>query len=133
MMSKLWWGHKGNDAKIAWMHWSKLRRAKEKGGLGFRDIELFNLALLAKQGWRPLQQPDSLVAQIFKEKYYPNCSFLESNLGRQPSYAWHGIAFAIPNHFLRRSLCGVLGMGHQSKSRVTDGYQFRELTRFFLQ
>jgi ribonuclease HI len=91
MMSKFWWGHKGNDARIAWMNWSKMGRAKEKGGLGFRDIELFNMALLAKQGWRLLQQPNSLVAQIFKEKYYPNGSFLDSNLGRQPSYAWRSI------------------------------------------
>jgi hypothetical protein len=91
MMSKFWWGHKGNDTRIAWMPWSKMERAKEKGGLGFRDIEPFNLALIAKQGWRLLQQPDSLVAKVFKEKYFPNCSFLDSNLGSQPSYAWHSI------------------------------------------
>jgi hypothetical protein len=96
MMSKFWWGHKGNDARIAWMSWSKMGRAKEKGGLGFRDIELFNLALLAKQGWRLLQQPDSLVAKVFKEKYFPNCSFLDSNLGSQPSYAWRSIYNAKP-------------------------------------
>jgi hypothetical protein len=59
--------------------------------LGFRDIELFNLALLAKQGWRLLEHLDSLVAKIFKEKYYPHGSFLESSLGRQPSYAWRSI------------------------------------------
>ena len=65
MMSKFWWGHKGNDKRIAWMSWSKMGKGKERGGLGFRDLESFNLALLAKQEWRLLQNPDSLVAKIF--------------------------------------------------------------------
>jgi hypothetical protein len=79
MMSRFWWGHKGNDAWIAWMSWSKIWRAKERGGLGYLDLEMFNLALFAKQGWRLLQRPDTLVATIFREKYFPNGSFLYSN------------------------------------------------------
>jgi hypothetical protein len=91
MMSKFWWGHKGNDARIAWRSWTKLGKTKTKGGLGYRDLENFNLALLAKQGWRLLQNPQSLVARIFKDKYHPGCSFLESDLGNRPSYAWRSI------------------------------------------
>jgi hypothetical protein len=91
MMSKFWWGHKGNDARIAWMSWAKLGRTKAKGGLGYRDLENFNLALLAKQGWRLIQNPQSLVARIIKEKYHPDCSFLDSELGNRPSYAWRSI------------------------------------------
>jgi hypothetical protein len=63
------------------MNWSKMGRGKENGGLGFHDLESFNLALLAKQGWQLLQYSDTLVAKIFWEKYYPNETFLESNLG----------------------------------------------------
>jgi hypothetical protein len=91
MMSKFWWGHKENDTKMVWMSWAKLGRAKESGGMGFRDLECFNLALLAKQGWRLIHNSDSLVSQIFREKYYPNASFQTSNLGRRPSYAWRSI------------------------------------------
>jgi hypothetical protein len=96
MMSKFWWGHKGYDVRVAWLNWSKMGRAKEKDGLGFRDIELFNLALLGKQGWRLVQHLESLMEKVFKEKYYPNGSFLESNMGRQPSYAWRNICNAKP-------------------------------------
>jgi hypothetical protein len=91
MMSKFWWGHKGNDARIPWMSWRKLGRTKVNGGLGYRDLENFNSALLAKQGWRFLQNPQSLVARIFKEKYFPGCSFMDSVLGNRPSYAWRSI------------------------------------------
>jgi hypothetical protein len=52
--------------------------AKLEGGLGFRDLVLFNKALLAKQGWPLLQNPDSLTAKIFEAKYYENSSFLEA-------------------------------------------------------
>jgi ribonuclease HI len=113
MMSKFWWGHKGNDSRVAWMKWSKMGRAKENGGLGFRDLEVFNLALLAKQGWRLIQYPDSLVARIFKEKYYPNGSFLDSNLGRRPSYAWRSIYNA--KHLLTKGLVWRVGDGTSIK------------------
>jgi hypothetical protein len=48
MMAKFWWGHKGSDARIAWMSWERMGRAKVKGGMGYRDLENFNMALLAK-------------------------------------------------------------------------------------
>lgn len=64
--------------------------------MGYRDLEMFNLALLAKQGWRLLQRPDTLAATIFQEKYFPNGSFLDSNLGRKPSYVWRSIWNAKP-------------------------------------
>ena len=75
MMSKLWWGNKDNVSKIAWMSWERMRRAKKKSGLGYRDFGSFNLALLAKQGWRLIQYQNSLVEWIYKEKYYPSSTF----------------------------------------------------------
>lgn len=61
------------------------------GGLGFKDFELFNLAMLAKQAWRLLQDPDSLSARILKSIYYPSCSILEASLGNHPSQIWRAI------------------------------------------
>lgn len=87
MMTRFWWGRKENLSRTAWLSWKKLSLAKSKRGVGCRDLKAFNLALLAKQGWRFLQQPQSLVARIFQEKYCRGGSFLEVNLGRRPSYA----------------------------------------------
>jgi hypothetical protein len=39
--------------------------------MGFRELECFNKAHLPKLMWGLVQHPDSLVAQIIKEKYYP--------------------------------------------------------------
>jgi hypothetical protein len=96
MMSQFWWGHKENGKKIAWMNWGKMGRSKDIRGLGYCDLECFNLALLAKQGWRLSQNPNSLVVQTFKEKYNRDCPFMEALLGRNPSYAWRSIWNAKP-------------------------------------
>ena len=86
MMSDFWWGNNARKRKIHWLSWNKMCRLKEQGGLGFRDLEAFNLAPLAKQGWRLLQEPDSLCAQILKNKYYHNSNFLRAKIGSNPSF-----------------------------------------------
>jgi hypothetical protein len=64
---------------------------KEHGGLGFRHMYSFNLAMLGKQGWKVLTNHDTILYKVFKAKYYPRERFLEANLGHNPSYIWRSI------------------------------------------
>jgi len=64
---------------------------KNHGGMGFKDLTAFNLAMLGKQGWKLHTTPDSLVSRIFKARYFPSASYLTANLGHNPSYVCRSI------------------------------------------
>ncbi|VFQ95991.1 unnamed protein product [Cuscuta campestris] len=48
------------------MSWNRLSVPKKFGGMGFKQLHSFNVAMLGKQGWRLLTQPDALVSRVFK-------------------------------------------------------------------
>lgn len=88
LMQNFWWGSKGDRTKTQWISWKMLGKSKLEGGLGYRDFEDFNVALLAKQGWRILQQPQSLAARVLKAKYFHKTNFLHAKVGSNASYLW---------------------------------------------
>ncbi|XP_074266609.1 putative mitochondrial protein AtMg00310 [Silene latifolia] len=61
------------------------------GGMGFRDFQLFNLALLGKQAWRLVTETGNLWEHIMRAKYYPDGEFMTAQLGANPSYTWRGL------------------------------------------
>lgn len=47
--------------------------------------------MLGKQGWRFITNPESLVAKVFKARYFVNGDFLTAELGSNPSYVWRSV------------------------------------------
>ncbi|XP_062011862.1 uncharacterized protein LOC133728462 [Rosa rugosa] len=90
-MAEFWWGDSDKGRKIHWLAWDKMCATKEEGGLGFRNMELFNQALLAKQGWRLLKCPNSLLATTLRAKYYPDGDFLNARVNPGDSYTWRSL------------------------------------------
>ncbi|XP_042973040.1 uncharacterized protein LOC122304840 [Carya illinoinensis] len=95
VMARFWWSHMQNDKKIHWRSWSKMGDSKGRGGLGFREFECFNKAMLAKQVWRILNNPNSLVARVMQEKYFKGKSVLDARLGYSPSLVWRSLFSSI--------------------------------------
>lgn len=86
-----WWKGNPEDRGVCWVAWDKMSCSKAEGGMGFRNYRAFNEALLAKQSWRLLMNPQSYWSRILKGIYFPNSSFLQASRGGHPSWAWLSI------------------------------------------
>ncbi|GAU35928.1 hypothetical protein TSUD_69610 [Trifolium subterraneum] len=96
IINAFWWrsgntNNNNNNKGIHWLAWERLACPKAHGGLGFRNFEAFNKAMVAKQVWHIVQNPNSLVAKLIKARYFPHSSLFEAPLGYNPSFAWRSI------------------------------------------
>ena len=114
-----WWGDKDEKRKVHWMSWENMTKPKRDGGIGFRDMHLFNQALLARQGWRLIQNPTSLCARVLKSKYYPNGNLLDTVFPSDASPFWRGIEFGL--ELLKKGLIWRVGDGKNNQI-PTDQY-----------
>ncbi|KAL0001855.1 hypothetical protein SO802_015636 [Lithocarpus litseifolius] len=101
------------ERKLAWIAWEKMCTPKVEGGMGFKDLKAFNLALLAKQGWRLTQNTKSLAYKVLKAKYFPESNFLEVQIGKKSSYTWRSLMAA--KEVLWRGLRWNIGNGRRAR------------------
>lgn len=112
-MANYWWSSQPHLRKIHWISWDKMCLPKALGGLGFKELESFNQALLAKQGWKLINQPESLLARFLKSSYYPHSEFSQAVIGVKPSFAWRSIIFG--RELLMESLKWKVGDGKDTR------------------
>ena len=86
LFAKYQLGQNQDERKILWINGKKLCTQKNDGGMGFRELHSFNLAMLSKQAWRLIQDTHSLFYKVYKARYFPNCSFMTAALGSNPSF-----------------------------------------------
>lgn len=96
LLQSFWWGIRNQNPRCIGLIGKPLERANKKGGLGFRDLEDFNLALLAKQGWRLITNTQSLASRVLKAKYFPTTKFSNARVRIGDSFVWRSITVARP-------------------------------------
>lgn len=72
--------------------------------MDFRDLYEFNLALITKQCWRLITEPDSIWAKTLKGVYFPNEIFLQARKGSRAS--WCGLVYCKGGIFYCKAFTG---------------------------
>nr|KYP70125.1 hypothetical protein KK1_009333 [Cajanus cajan] len=63
MINSFWWSFNSRQNRpINWLRWDKLVIMKDFGGLGFRNLNAFNLMLMGKQAWNLMTNSSSLIS-----------------------------------------------------------------------
>ena len=82
-----------------------MAQGRKEGGLGFKDLETFDKALLGKQIWKLLTKLNLLVSKMLKAKYFPKESIFTCKAQSNASWFWKGLLEArghIEKGLLRR-------------------------------
>lgn len=82
------WGGSDLKRKVHWVSWRLICNHKDEGGLGVKDIDTFNKALLCKWKWRILVEDNTIWYELIKFKYGKFASeFLcDSDSGRRYNF-----------------------------------------------
>ncbi|XP_010480831.1 PREDICTED: uncharacterized protein LOC104759619 [Camelina sativa] len=89
-ISKFWWKSNDKARGLHWVAWDRLCEDKCEGSLGFRALEQFNDAMLAKQYWRLIHYL-SLMARVLRGRYFRNKHPLQAKKPYSPLFACRSI------------------------------------------
>ncbi|XP_050225957.1 uncharacterized protein LOC126675366 [Mercurialis annua] len=114
MMNSYWWSRDSSSKKgTSWSSLNNLCTPKGLGGMGFKNLHEFNVAMLGRQSWRLLQNKESLCFKVLSTKYFPSGNFFDATLGNNPSFTWRSI-FAT-QELMRSGVRRGIGPGSQTR------------------
>ncbi|KAL4281975.1 hypothetical protein GQ457_03G016840 [Hibiscus cannabinus] len=88
---RFWWSGKGSARGWPLVSWDDICLPNGAGGIGFKDLHLFNIALLGKHIWRLLSAPGSLLYRTLRAKYFPDGDMLSAPAPARSFFAWKGL------------------------------------------
>ncbi|XP_026422703.1 uncharacterized protein LOC113318700 isoform X1 [Papaver somniferum] len=85
------WGGDKDSRKMHNINWLTVCSPVVNGGLGVRDLDFDNMALLAKMAWRVSKNPESEVASLLKAKYIKDSDFWSSKSKNGCTTCWRSL------------------------------------------
>jgi hypothetical protein len=96
MVCQYWWSQQDNESRMHWIGWEKMKLPKSEGGLGFRDLFSFNMAM-------------RYAFRVLSAKYFPDGDVLKARPLTGMSYVWRSILKGI--QLLKAGLIWHVGDG----------------------
>ncbi|TYJ37047.1 hypothetical protein E1A91_A05G349200v1, partial [Gossypium mustelinum] len=90
-LSRTWWSGKDEERFWIMVPWKTLCKPMDMGGLGIRDVRLFNLALLGRQVWRLINNTDSFCFKVLSSKYFLDGNIFHAKKVDKASFTWSSI------------------------------------------
>ncbi|XP_021724328.1 uncharacterized protein LOC110691696 [Chenopodium quinoa] len=86
LLSRFWWKNNSSSRGLALTPSAALVLPRGLGGLGIRHVPSFNSALLVKQMWRLIHNPQLLVSRIYHARYPHLVNYKAFRLPPRPSW-----------------------------------------------
>jgi len=90
-IASFWWQKGDAQRGTHWKNWEVLKTRKDEGGMGFKDLLIFNRAMLGKQAWRLSNSPTALWSKVLKGVYFPHGDLWTARKGQRSSWGWQSL------------------------------------------
>jgi hypothetical protein len=94
-----WWTgvrEESNAKSLCLRAWKDICTPKNEGGLGIRNLQAMNQALILMAAWRIADQPNCFLHSVLKSKYFPDSSIWRPNSNSPKSAFWASILKVLP-------------------------------------